>query len=181
MEQYEEFISTVKKVNQSRVHKITNSIGTYDIYKLIRKNKWEGIGIPITEHEFYSIIREINSLLAKELIKGNEVKLPWRMGSLELRKKPSRVRIIDGKLVTNLPIDWDATLKLWFEDKEAYRDKILVRCENEEIFKVLYDKSKATFNNKSFYEFRPTRTIKKQLSSTAKAGELDAYLLNRYD
>ena len=38
MEEYEDFRDTVKKVNLSRVHKITNSIGTYDIYKIIRKD-----------------------------------------------------------------------------------------------------------------------------------------------
>lgn len=181
MEEYEDFINIVKKVNQTRAHKITNSIRTYDIYKFIRKQGWKGIGKALTEKEFYTIIREVNKLLARNLISGQEIKLPQRMGSLELRKKPSRVEIVNGKLVTNLPIDWDTTLKLWFNDKEAYRDKILVRCENEDIFKVLYNKSKATFNNKSFYEFRPTRTIKKQISSTAKTGKLDAYLLNRYD
>lgn len=181
MEEYEEFINTVKKVNQSRVHKITNSIGTYDIYKMIRKNNWEGIGQPISEKDFYTIIREINKLMAEALLAGKEIKFPARMGTLELRKKPSRIQIINEELVTNLPIDWDATLKLWFEDEEAYRDKILVKCENEEIFKVYYNKTKANFINKTFYEFRPTRTIKNQLSRIAKLGNLDAYLLNRYD
>ena len=103
------------------------------------------------------------------------------MGTLELRKKPSRIEIVDGELVTNLPIDWDATLKLWHEDKEAYDEKILVRYENEAIFKILYNKSTATYKNKSFYDFRPIRTIKKQISRLIKDNKLDAYLLNRYD
>jgi len=42
------------------------------------------------------------------------------MGTLEVRKRPTRVAIVDGKLVTNLPIDWDATLKLWYEDEESF-------------------------------------------------------------
>jgi hypothetical protein len=62
------------------------------------------------------------------------------MGTLEIRKKPARVSIVDGKLVTNLPIDWDATLKLWYEDKESFENKTLVRVESEEIFKVYYNK-----------------------------------------
>lgn len=181
MEEYEDFRDTVKKVNLSRVHKITNSIGTYDIYKIIRKNSWEGIGRPVSEKDFYTIIREVNKQIARMLVSGQEIKFPARMGTLELRKKPSRIEIIDGKLVTNLPIDWDATLKLWHEDKEAYDEKILVRYENEAIFKILYDKSTATYKNKSFYDFRPTRTIKKQISRLVKANKLDAYLLNRYD
>jgi len=62
------------------------------------------------------------------------------MGSLEIRKKPSRISIVDGKLVTNLPIDWDATLRLWYEDKESFDNKTFVRVENEEIYKVYYNK-----------------------------------------
>ena len=123
MEEYEDFRDTVKKVNLSRVHKITNSIGTYDIYKIIRKNGWKGINKPVSEKDFYTIIREINKQLAKRLISGQEVRFPARMGILELRKKPSRIEIIDGELITNLPIDWDATLKLWSEDKESYEKK----------------------------------------------------------
>ena len=38
------------------LHKIRNSIGIYDIYKMLRKNKWLNIGRPLTEHEFYTII-----------------------------------------------------------------------------------------------------------------------------
>lgn len=181
MEEYEDFIDTVKKVNLSRIHKITNSIGTYDIYKLIRKSGWQGIGKPVSEKQFYTIIREVNKQLAKLLISGKEIKFPARMGTLELRKKPSRIEIIDGELVTNLPINWDATLKLWHEDKEAYNEKVLVRYENEATFKILYDKSTANYNNKSFYDFRATRTIKKQISRLVKEDKLDAYLLNRYD
>ena len=47
-----------------RNYKITNSIGVYDLYKLIRKNHWYDIGRPLKEHEFYAIIRKVNSLLA---------------------------------------------------------------------------------------------------------------------
>jgi len=37
------------------------------------------------------------------------------MGVLELRKSIRRIDIVNGKLVTTLPIDWDRTLKLWAE------------------------------------------------------------------
>ena len=103
------------------------------------------------------------------------------MGSLEIRKRPTRVAIVDGKLVTSLPIDWDKTLKLWYEDKEAFDNKILVRIETEEVFKVYYNKQNANYNNKSFYEFKPNREIKRKLSKHAREGNLDAYLLNKYE
>lgn len=177
----EEFIREVRRLNDTRVHKVTGSIGIYQAYKYIRKHKWFNIGRPLKEGEFYRIIRGINSYLAEELSKGKEIKLPHRMGTLEIRKRPTRVAIVDGKLVTNLPIDWDATLKLWYEDKESFDNKTLVRVENEEVYKVYYNKKDANYNNKSFYEFRPNREIQRNLTKYIREGHLDAFLLKKYD
>lgn len=178
---YREFKQEVQKVNKSRVHKVTGSIGVYDAYKYIRKHKWYDIGRPLKEGEFYRIIRRINDYLAEELSRGKEIKLPHKLGSLEIRKRPTRIAIVDGKLVTNLPIDWDKTLKLWYEDKEAFDNKTLIRFETEEVFKVYYNKQSANYNNKSFYDFKPNREIKRKLTKHAREGNLDAYLLNKYD
>ena len=149
---YREFKNEVQKVDKSRIHKVTGSLGVYDAFKYIRKNKWKTFGIPrpLKEGEFYSIIREINMYLAEELSKGKDVKLPHRLGTLEIRKRPTRVEIVDGKLVTSLPIDWDKTLRLWYEDEEAFNNKTLVRVETNEVFKVYYNKKDANYNNKSF-------------------------------
>lgn len=181
MEEYEEFKRKVQKLNLPRHHKVTGSLGSYDAYKYIRKNKWFDIPRPLKEGEFYSIIRSINDLLAIELSKGNAINLPHRLGTLEIRKRPTRVAIIDGKLVTSLPIDIDATLKLWYEDKEAFDNKTIVRIETEEVFKVYYNKKDANYKNKSFYAFQPNRRIKEGLTKSARAGTLDAFVLKRYE
>lgn len=178
---YTEFKQEVQKINKSRIHKVTGSIGVYQAYKYIRKNKWFDIGRPLKEGEFYRIIRKINTYLAEELSRGKEIKLPHRLGTLEIRKRPTRVAIVDGKLVTSLPIDWDKTLQLWYEDKEAFDNKTLIKIETEEVFKVYYNKQAANYNNKSFYEFKPNRELKRRLSKYAREGYLDAYLLHKYD
>ena len=170
----DEFRKKILKVNQPRKHEITGSLGVYDAYKYIRKNKWFDIGRPLTEHEFYTIIRSINNFLAEELLKGNDLDLPHRLGKIELRKYEGRVFYKNGNIHTNLPIDWDATLKLWAEDKESYDNKLLVRLEEKEIFKVFYNKSKANYNNKSFYEFEVNRDLKRRLKQKIKEG-LDAF------
>ena len=170
----------ILRLHDTRNHKVTGSLGVYDAYKYIRKNKWFDIGRPLKEGEFYKIIRGVNNLLAAELIKGNQINLPHRLGTLEIRKRPTRVAIVDGKLVTNLPIDWDATLKLWYEDRKAYDDRTLVRIENEEVFKVYYNKKDANYNNKSFYEFRPNVELKKELSQNIKKGIIDAFIFKCY-
>ena len=112
----DEFISNIKNVRGSRHHNVNGSLGVYSAYKFIRKNKWFNIGRPLTEKEFYSIIRTVNNYLAEELSNGKDINLPLKMGKLELRKKKARISIVDGKIKTNLPIDWSTTFKLWYED-----------------------------------------------------------------
>lgn len=171
----DDFRKKVLKLDKPRQHKVNNSLGVYDAYKWIRKNKWLDIGRHITEHEFYTIIRQVNNLLAENFLKGRDIVLPHRLGTIELRKYETKMSFNNGKLHTNLPIDWDRTLKLWAEDEEAYKEKMLVKVEEKEIFKVFYNKGKANYNNKSFYEFEVNRDLKRRLKQRIKDGLIDAF------
>lgn len=170
-----DFLSSVRKLNEPRVHKVNCSLGVYDAYKWIRKNSWLNIGRSLTEHEFYSIIRRVNNYLADSFLRGQDIKLPHRMGQLELRKYDVRFSIEDGKVKTNLPIDWDRTLKLWYEDEEAYKERTLVKVEEKEIYKVYYNKQLANYQNMVFYEFKVNRGLKKSIKQRIKEGKLDAF------
>ena len=117
----------ILKVTGHREHIINKSWGVYDAYKWIRKNKWFDIGRPLKEDEFYKIIRGINIKLAEMLSLGADIKLPYKMGILEIRKYNTYVRFINGELCTNRRINWDETLKLWCEDEEALKNKTLVK------------------------------------------------------
>ena len=173
----DEFRRKVLKVDHSRNHKVKNSIGVYDIYKHIRKNKWYDIGQPITEHQFYTIIGQVNNVLADNLLKGNDIVFPNKMGRLEVRKFEPIIRFDDNKLTVRLPIDWDRTLKLWSEDEEAYKERTLVKMEEKEIFKVCYNKTRADFPNKGFYQLQINRDLKIALKKKIKLGNFDAFLL----
>lgn len=175
---YKDFKSAIQGLQNTRTHKVTNSLGSYDAYKYIRKNKWFNIGRPLTEHEFYQIIRRINNYLAEELINGNDVIFPNRMGKLELRKRNS-LPIIDknGNLKVTYAIDWDSTLKLWYEDEESFNNKTLVRLPERNIFRIKYNKNTANYNNKSFIEFQVNRNIKVRLKQKIKNNEIDAFNL----
>lgn len=170
------FRREVLKVNKSRVHKVKNSLGVYDAYKWLRKNKWLDME-PISEHDFYAIIRAVNKAIAKSFLHLGSIKLPLRMGEIILRKYHPSITSQDGKIKTNLPVDWDSTLQLWSEDKESYKKRTLIRLEEKEVFKVLYDKSKALYNNKSFYTLELNRDIKLSLKKQLKNGLLDAFML----
>ena len=175
---YKDFKTAIQGLQNTRTHKVTNSLGSYDAYKYIRKNKWFNIGRPLTEHEFYQIIRRINNYLAEELINGNDVIFPNRMGKLELRKR-NALPIIDknGNLKVTYAIDWDSTLKLWYEDEEAFNNKTLVRLPERNIFRIKYNKNTANYNNKSFMEFQVNRNIKVRLKQKIKNNEIDAFNL----
>ena len=174
----DEFRRRILKVNGPRKHKINNSFGVYNAYKLIRKNKWFDIGRPVSEHDFYSIIRTVNNLLADFLSKGHDVNLPCQMGRLEIRKYDAKITLQEGKIVTNLPIDWDRTLKLWSEDEKAYKERTLIKMEEKEIFKVYYNRGKANYTNKSFFAFDINREVKKKLKKNIKERRIDAYKLD---
>ena len=173
----EEFRAQVLKLNEPRIHRVSGSLGVYDAYKWVRRNKWLNIGKPISEHDFYSVVRLINNNLADQLVNGTDINLPHRLGRLEVRKNAASITIKDGKVKTNLPIDWDATLKLWFEDEQSYHDKTLVKQDQQEIFRVIYNRSKADYTNKSFYQFDLNRDIKKRLKQQIREGKLDAFTL----
>ena len=173
----DDFRRKILKVDKPRTHKVRNSLGTYDSYKWVRRNKWLDIGRPVTEHEFYTIIRQVNNLLAENILRGEDIVLPHRLGTIELRKYNTRVLFRDGKLITNLPIDWDRTLKLWSEDEEAYKERTLVKMEEKETFKVFYNKRTANYENKSFMQFEVNRDLKRRLKQRIKSKAVDAFKL----
>ena len=76
-----------------------------------------------------------------------------------------------------MPIDWDRTLKLWYEDKEAFKNKTLIKVEEKEIYKVYYNRNIAEYKNKSFYQFNINKDLKRKLKQTIKEGSLDAFMI----
>lgn len=169
----QEFQNEVMKKRGKKKMKVSNSWGVYDAYKHIRKHRWYDIGRPLKEKEFYSIIRKINNLLAEEVKNGREISFPCRMGKLELRKLKRGVSLVDGKLRNTYPVNWEETVKLWYEDKEAKERKLLVRNEVDTIYRVRYCKYDATFENKCFYEFSLNRFIKIALKDNINKGKID--------
>lgn len=171
METLGEFKRRIKKVNQPREYRVRNSLGVYDAFKYYRKNKPDSKEYILTESQYFSIIRKINLYLVDELLLGNDVRLPKSMGTIEIRKYDRSIKVgTDGKVYTNLPIDWDKTLKLWYEDEEAFRDRTLIRMEEAEIFKVYYNRESATYNNKNYYEFLFNKDLRIRLKQNIRKG-----------
>lgn len=170
---FDEFRLSIIGTRKGKQGKVRNSFGIYDVYKHIRKHHWYNIGRPVTEHEFYSIIRMVNQLLADEIALGQSVKFPYRMGSLDLRKSEREASFKDGKLKINYPQDWGSTLRLWHEDVEARKNKIILRMEEPYVYSVKYNKYGANYENKCFYGFDTNTFIKRALKENIKSGKTD--------
>lgn len=157
--------------------KITNSNGTKEAWRWLKKNKWLDLGQSITENQFGRIVKAINMSLQDKLLEGKDVILPYRMGKLEVRKRYTSLKYVGDKLKVAKPVDWKRTLELWWEDKESKDLKRLVRFEDLETFIIHYNKSSANYNNKRFYKFVPTRTVRRRLKNIINNSGFDALLL----
>lgn len=180
-ESLREFKKTVKKVSKKRGNaKIRGSLGVYDAYKWMRKQKWLNIGRPVKEKEFYAIIRRYHELLGDAILSGRTVTLPQKMGVVELKEKPPVVKMVDGKLQTNLPIDWNSTLNLWYEDEECRIKKTLVhRDSSESTFKIVYSYFEANYPNKSFFKLYVGRRLVERKRHKELKGDITAAFLMR--
>jgi hypothetical protein len=170
-----DFKKEIKKVYGEKKFKISGSLGVYDAYKYIRKNKWFNIGKPISESLFYSIIRKMNKKFADAFVKGYDIVFPNRMGTIELRKWEPSYKIVNGKIKASFKVDWDKTIKLWYEDEEAYKNRTLIKMQEEEIFKIIYNRVKADYTNKTFMYFTPVRDLKLRIKEKIKNKEIDAF------
>lgn len=176
MENYEEFIKKIKKVSNTRQHKIHNSYGVYDAFKYYRKTKPSLKKYVLKDSIYYKIIRLTNKKLIESFITGEVIKLPNQMGSIELRKHLIEPKFDEqGNFIYKAPVDWQATLNLWYEHENARKNKLLVKSEIRELFKIVYSKVKAKYNNKSFVLFKPNRKLKELLAHEAHAGHIDSF------
>jgi hypothetical protein len=158
METFEEFRLSV--LNKERHFKVKNSWGVYDYYKYYRKNRPKDKRWALTEHQFYKLFREVNKLLADELVKSHYLCVPYQMGELQYLQKKTKTYIKDGKLKTTKVVDWDATLKLWYEDKEAKDRKLLLYKDLPSKPLLYYSKKNAMYANRAYYEFEFNRFLK---------------------
>lgn len=166
-------------MTQHRVHKVKNSLGVYAAYRYLSANKWLTIPKRLTSHEFYSIIRSANTIIADKIASGESFNIPCRLGCIEVRKFKTYVNITeDNQIRTNLAIDWKETNKLWREDEEAKKKKMFVRFNNKDTFKVHYDRHTAKCHNVYMFKFKANRQLKIKLKNNINEGRLiDAYLI----
>lgn len=175
---YEDFRIKALKAATKKQFKITNSYGIKDIYRYMKKHKvFNTIGYDLSEKDFRIIINAINLTLQEQLLQGKDIIFPQRLGKLEIRKRDTYVGLEGNKIKNTKPIDWDSTLKLWHEDKEAFINKTKIRYDVKECFSIRYNKAKAVFTNKIFFTFDVARPIKLKLKNIIKDRGFDAFYM----
>lgn len=162
--------------------KIKSHINTPEQYKYYLENNCENKDslFYLTKKEYTDFLKAFFDEVMEEMMFGNkEIVLPFKTGVVCIRKFPQKVRIEDGKVINNLPVDYNATLALWERDAEAKANKKLVRHlnKNRMLYKFTYYRSRARFKNKEYYWFKPTRTNKLKLKNAIKEGKIEVYNL----
>lgn len=167
-----EFRHEVLKLNGSRKHKTTNSNGIKEAWRWLKKNKFFGEE-PFTEAILGKVVKEFNTEVFNSVVLGKDCTLPY-LGTLKVIKK-ERFYTKDGnKVITNLGVDWDRTLKLWESDSKSYKEKKLIYSESNYIYHI-----KFVWNgvkHRSLYKFFPSLKLKRTLKKNIYAGITDALL-----
>lgn len=175
-ETFEEFAKRIKKVDGPRVHKITNSYGVYDAFKYYRKIKPSDKKFVLSESQYFAIIRQVNAAFAELLSNGHSISLPLNMGTIEIRKYKREPRLDEeGKLVYNAPLDWDKSLKMWYEHSNAFNEKLILKQESGFTYRIRYSKLGARYKNQTYFLFKSNRAVRKAVSDNIKNGRIDAF------
>ena len=170
---YEEYRDEIKKVKEPRNRKIKNSYYYLDAWKYYVRTT------PGQHHIPYNLcckaIRRINQYMMNTIAEEGSVKLPYGLGELTAIIATNAPRMKDGKLKIPNKIDWDATLKLWYEDKEAEKNKTFVRKRNSKRLMLCYVKKRRGAKNTMFYNFRFNREYVNKIMKMYVDREVDFY------
>lgn len=171
LEQYK----SKKKWSKDREFKITNSYKSIDYYRYYKDWSKGKPGKNLNLSQFSAILQALGKSLANEYLRTGQIEFPYKMGAIVLYKVSRVPYLDDGKLKITGPVNWDATLELWYNDEEAEREKILVRHEKKEVFKTKYSMYGASHKNKSYYDFKIVRALQKKIGRLADDNELEAF------
>lgn len=166
---------------KQRTHKITRDYGLPDYFKFYTKKYKTGV----SRKTFNNLITDYNLGIIDLVIEENLMfYVPFLGLEIFIKKDKRKPRIVNGRLINNVPIDWQATNKLWDKDEEAKEKKILVRYDNSHtsdyVFRIYCKKYKTKVKNRGLFKFKPNRIFQRTLSKRIKdpnKDNFDAFLL----
>lgn len=140
-----------------------------DTYKLYKETTSKPVGFKT----YVELTSKFMLFLVSKVLSGSCVPLPGKLGTLEVRGRKQKPKMIDGKVVGLAP-DWVKTKQLWNKNPEAKKEKKLVYHTNYETdgyrYKFFWSKKRVLVENKALYTLKMTRTNKRTLSQHIKDG-----------
>lgn len=162
------------------MRKIKHDYGMPDYYNFFIKL----YNHDIKREKYNNIITDFNTGLQDLIINDNLVyQMPYINFEIMLKKEKRKPRIVDGKLINNLPIDWNKTNKLWERNEEAKEKKLLMRINNSHtsgfVYRIYCKKFKSALKNRGLYRWKTIRQFARRLKTRLNApdNDIDAFLL----
>lgn len=166
-----EFRNNILKLNSPKKHTITNSYGVHYFYKVFRQMYPE---ITIEKGLFCKIVRDINKEIMECLFRNSRFSLPHRIGHFYIVEYDTYVRFENGKIKTNMPVDWNKTYEYWFNNPNIEKKKV-IRNEVKVMYRLCFLKKGCFYKNRKKVRFRFNRSIKKELSLRIKENKISGY------
>jgi len=177
-----EFLKDIKKVNGQRVHKIRNSYGLPDYYKYFYSKYGKHLSKKIKYTEYSNFIKCVIGKFIEELFSSGTIAFPSGLGLLDIKATECGAKLDEkGNLVVTKLVDWDATLKLWYQDEESRKNKSVVKIDSNLIYRIRYLKQNTKVTNKKYICFRPNRVLKQRMSKLAKTGMVNYFYYEHKD
>jgi hypothetical protein len=133
-----------------------------------------------TYAEYSTVVNSFNKKVVDAMVyEAYEYLLPHRLGNLRVKKYKPAIRLDeDGNLKKHRLIpNWEATNKLWAENKEAAKEKKVIFYTNRHTegysYKWYFTNYRSNCINKSYYYFVPTRGNKRKLAGALKSEDLN--------
>lgn len=151
---------------KTKENKIKNHFGIANYFK------WYGDNyeVRVDRQKFNDICSEFNLGITDLMLNDNVSYSPPLLGfTFSIRKTERIPKIKNGKLVNKLPVNFKETLKLWRNDEDAKKNKILIRHTNTHtgryIFSIRIIKTGKIYSNKKYYQFKPSRMFQRALAA----------------
>lgn len=148
-----------------------------DFYRFYTENAKERI---VERKTYNAFVKELLVILSTEIVtKGLEVKLN-KVGKFRVRSKALHFFRANGQKAKSLRPNWQETWKFWEvkypgltrDEITKIENKTVIYHENEhsnqEFYEHYWDKLTIVLNNKSFYNFKPSRQFSRLVAKVVK-------------
>jgi hypothetical protein len=137
---------------QGKPKKYFTLLNAYHGFVQVNKEYGPKGSIPIPLKTYRTICEEFNEIISAEMLKGNEYKMPGRLGNLRVLKSKTK---LDSK-----------KLKMDYGHYKKTGEKIFHLNRHSNGFKVrwYWGKKNCKVKHKTFYCFKPSRENKRKLT-----------------